>query len=111
MLGGIAGHQVEKNTRTVTRYDISVRMDNGEHRVVTVKDAPMWREGDRVAIRDGQLVAPQADQPAPYPSSGAARFDGSRQQRAGAAAPAAATVVSSAAGARLRGGAQRVAHR
>ena len=35
----------------------------------------MWREGDRVAIRDGQLVAPpQADQPAPYPSSGAARF-------------------------------------
>ena len=74
VLGGIAGHQVEKNTLTVTRYDISVRMDNGEHRVVTVKDAPMWREGDRVAIRDGQLVAPQADQPAPYSSSGAARF-------------------------------------
>ena len=59
VLGGIAGHQVEKNTRTVTRYDISVRMDNGEHRVVTVRmrrcgaGATAWRS------RDGQLVAPQ----------------------------------------------------
>ena len=78
VLGGIAGNQVEKNTRTVTRYEVSVRMDNGEHRVVTVKEAPTWREGDRVAIRDGQLLAPEGDQSAPYPSNGqgggAARF-------------------------------------
>lgn len=78
VLGGIAGHQVEKNTRTVTRYEVSVRMDDGEHRVIALKEAPAWREGDRVAVRDGRLVAPEGAQPEPYSSNdqagSAARF-------------------------------------
>lgn len=78
VLGGIAGHQVEKTTRTVTRYEVSVRMDDGEHRVIALKEAPAWREGDRVAVRNGRLVSPEGAQPEPYSSNeqvgGPARF-------------------------------------
>jgi outer membrane lipoprotein SlyB len=56
--GGYAGHQVEKNVRTSTQYEITVHMDDGGRRVLTRKEAPQWRQGDRVEVGpDGELSA------------------------------------------------------
>ncbi len=55
--GGYAGHQVEKRVRTSTQYEVVVRMDDGQRRVLTRKAAPSWRQGDRVAISpNGELA-------------------------------------------------------
>lgn len=58
VLGGIAGNQVEKKVRSTTQYEVAVRLDSGERSVVRMSRLPAWREGDRVALRDGTLVAP-----------------------------------------------------
>jgi outer membrane lipoprotein SlyB len=56
--GGYAGHQVEKNVRTSTQYQIAIRMDDGSRRVLTRHEAPSWRQGDRVEVGpDGELSA------------------------------------------------------
>jgi len=56
--GGYAGHQVEKNVRTSTEYQITVHMDDGSRRILTRKEAPQWRQGDRVEVGpDGELSA------------------------------------------------------
>jgi outer membrane lipoprotein SlyB len=56
--GGYAGHQVEKNVRTATQYQITVHMDDGSRRTLTRKEAPQWRQGDRVEVApDGELSA------------------------------------------------------
>lgn len=56
--GGYAGHQVEKNMRSTTHYEITVRMEDGERRVLTRRDPPVWRQGDRVEVSpNGELTA------------------------------------------------------
>lgn len=56
--GGYAGHQVEKNMRSTTHYEIAVRMDDGQRRVLTRRDQPVWRQGDRVEVSpNGELTA------------------------------------------------------
>lgn len=57
VLGGIAGNQVEKNVRSSTRYEVTLRMDDGSRRVVTENAQPGWREGDRVRLTNGHLSA------------------------------------------------------
>lgn len=54
--GAYAGHQVEKTQRTVSRWDVGVRMENGEYRTVSLDSAPPWRTGDRVRLQGGRLV-------------------------------------------------------
>jgi outer membrane lipoprotein SlyB len=53
--GGLVGHKVESGSRDKV-YEVVVRMDDGSHRTVTYKSQPPVREGDRVRLRDGQLV-------------------------------------------------------
>lgn len=53
--GGLAGHKVESKTRDKV-YEVIVRMDDGSHRTITYQSEPPVREGDRVRLRDGQLV-------------------------------------------------------
>jgi outer membrane lipoprotein SlyB len=53
--GGLLGHKVESNNRDNV-YEVIVRMDDGTHRTVTYKSPPPVRQGDRVRLRDGQLV-------------------------------------------------------
>jgi len=53
--GGMAGHKVEEKHRDKV-YEVIVRMDDGSHRTVTYQSSPPVREGDRVRLRDGQLV-------------------------------------------------------
>jgi outer membrane lipoprotein SlyB len=53
--GAFTGHAVEGKTRDKI-YEVAVRMDDGSVRTVTYKSQPPLREGDRVRLRDGQLV-------------------------------------------------------
>ena len=51
--GGFAGNEVEKHVRTVTVYEVAVRMDNGTLRTVETKTAPPI--GKPVTLRKGLL--------------------------------------------------------
>jgi outer membrane lipoprotein SlyB len=53
--GAYAGHQVEKNTKNVTTYEVTVRMDNGSPRTFNYDVEPGFRAGDRVRFVDGRL--------------------------------------------------------
>jgi outer membrane lipoprotein SlyB len=51
--GGFAGNAIEKHVRTVTVYEVGVRMDNGSLRMVETKSAPPI--GKPVTLRRGVL--------------------------------------------------------
>lgn len=53
--GGLVGHKVEAGSRDKV-YEVVVRMDDGSRRTVTYKSPPPVKEGERVRLRDGQLV-------------------------------------------------------
>lgn len=63
VLGGFAGNEVERRARTISHYQVTVRMDDGTRRVITEQSAPSWRVGDPVRIRNGEIVG--AGQTAP----------------------------------------------
>lgn len=54
--GAYGGHQVEKNVKKGTRYDVNVRMNDGTMRTVSYEIEPGFRAGDRVRMVDGKLV-------------------------------------------------------
>ncbi len=54
--GAYAGHQVEKNIKKGTRYDVNVRMNDGTVRTVSYDTEPGFKSGDRVRIIDGKLT-------------------------------------------------------
>ncbi|MGJ7488279.1 glycine zipper 2TM domain-containing protein [Variovorax sp. LT2P21] len=58
--GGYAGHTIEKRTRTETRYQVSVRMDDGRLRTVETRTAPpigkpVTLQGDVLRPADGRV--------------------------------------------------------
>ena len=53
--GGYAGHQVEKNVRSVKSYEVQVRMEDGSLRAVSSPTQPNWRPGDRVRVDGGSI--------------------------------------------------------
>lgn len=55
--GAFAGHEIERNVRKKTRYEVSVRMEDGSLRTVTQDAAPGWRVGERVRVLDNRIVA------------------------------------------------------
>ncbi|MCC8394387.1 glycine zipper 2TM domain-containing protein [Paraburkholderia sp. MMS20-SJTR3] len=55
--GGLAGNSVEKHLRSSTSYSVRVRMENGHTRYFTYHDAPPFRDGQRVRVENGTLVA------------------------------------------------------
>ena len=55
--GAFAGHEIERNVRKKTRYEISVRMEDGSVRTLSQDTAPAWRIGDHVRVINNQLVA------------------------------------------------------
>ena len=56
VIGAIAGHEIEKNVKKVTRYRIALRMDDGTRQVLTLDAAIGVAAGDKVKIVDGTLV-------------------------------------------------------
>ena len=60
--GGLAGHEIEKNVRKETVYEVRVRMDDGSLRTLMQKTAPT--PGARVTVEGNELQtmrAPQGD--------------------------------------------------
>jgi outer membrane lipoprotein SlyB len=53
--GGYAGHQIEKQNRTTTTYQVRVRMEDGVVRTFAFDTQPQWTAGDRVRVVNGQL--------------------------------------------------------
>lgn len=56
--GAVVGNQVEKNQSqpAVAAYDVTVRLDSGESRVITVSDPGGLAIGDRVRIEGYNIV-------------------------------------------------------
>ncbi|MBC8751388.1 MULTISPECIES: glycine zipper 2TM domain-containing protein [Paraburkholderia] len=55
--GGFAGNSVEKHLRSTTSYSVRVRMEDGKTRYFTYSEAPPFRDGERVRVQNGGLVA------------------------------------------------------
>ncbi len=62
VLGGLAGNEAERRYRTISHYQITVKLEDGTRRVIEQQSAPVWRVGDPVRVRNGQIVA-GAEQP------------------------------------------------
>ncbi|APA84469.1 glycine zipper 2TM domain-containing protein [Paraburkholderia sprentiae WSM5005] len=55
--GGLAGNSVEKHLRSTTSYSVRVHMADGKTRYFTYREAPPLRDGERVRVENGGLVA------------------------------------------------------
>ena len=53
--GGYAGNEVEKRSKSTKSYEVTVHMDNGSTRVVSLASESTWQAGDHVKIVDGTL--------------------------------------------------------
>jgi len=62
VLGGLAGNEAERRYRTISHYQITVKLEDGTRRVIEQQNAPVWRVGDPVRVRNGQIIA-GAEQP------------------------------------------------
>jgi len=61
--GAVAGHEIEKSRKRYTVYDLTIKMEKGELRHVTVASRENLHPGDRVEIVDGRVL-PLSDKPA-----------------------------------------------
>ena len=55
--GAFAGHQVEKNMKSTTTYDVTVKMDDGAVRTFPYDAQPAFQAGSRVRVVNGTLAA------------------------------------------------------
>ena len=55
--GAFAGHQVEKNMKSSTRYDVTVRMEDGTVRTFPYDSQPAFQTGSKVRVVNGALTA------------------------------------------------------
>ena len=53
--GAYAGHQIERHSRPGSRYDVVVRLPNGDRRTVAFSSAPPLKVGDSVNFADGNV--------------------------------------------------------
>lgn len=61
--GAVAGHQIEKQARATTRYEVTVRMEDGSLRTLTHAADPGVRAGDRVRVDGNAVRAVQTQTP------------------------------------------------
>ncbi|MFY9317218.1 MAG: hypothetical protein WAO95_16880 [Burkholderiales bacterium] len=52
-VGAVAGNEIEKRVKTAKSYEVTVRFDDGNSRVITEANAPSWRAGDKVRVVNG----------------------------------------------------------
>lgn len=55
--GAYAGNAIEKNMKKHTVYRVTVRMDDGRHRTLSLREAPAYAVGDRVRVANGRITA------------------------------------------------------
>ena len=55
--GAYAGHQVEKNKNAVMVYQVTINMEEGKDRTITLSNPPKFQEGDKVNVKtvDGKV--------------------------------------------------------
>ena len=58
--GAAAGHEIEKQRKSTTVFDVTVRMSNGELRHLTVPPGDNLQPGDRVEVVQGRIL-PMSD--------------------------------------------------
>ena len=54
--GAYAGHQVEKNAKSKTQYQVIVKLETGETRTFTYNAASAYKVGDKIKIVDKKLT-------------------------------------------------------
>ena len=54
--GAYAGHQVEKNAKSKTQYQVIVKLETGESRTFTYNAATAYKVGDKIKIVDKKLT-------------------------------------------------------
>ena len=54
--GAVLGNTVEKNAKTVSSYEVRVRMDDNTFQTVRYDVMPGVREGDKVRIENGRIL-------------------------------------------------------
>ncbi len=54
--GAFAGHQVEKNMKSSTRYEVTVKMDDGAVRTFPFDTQPSFQAGSKVRVVNGNLT-------------------------------------------------------
>jgi len=54
--GAIAGSEIEKNTKKRYAYRVTVRMDDGSFRTISLSSPPTLGVGDKVRVVEGKLV-------------------------------------------------------
>jgi len=54
--GAYAGHQVEKNQKSTTSYQVVIKMDAGNTRYFNFSNPTSYKSGDKVKIVDGKLT-------------------------------------------------------
>lgn len=55
--GAYAGHQIEKNVKSSTRYEVTVKMDDGSTRTFSYDTQPSFQAGSKVRVVNGTLTA------------------------------------------------------
>jgi len=55
--GAYAGNQIEKNKNKKAYYEVTVRLDSGVTKSVSMSSAPTVKEGERVKVVDGNRLA------------------------------------------------------
>lgn len=53
--GALAGNHIEKRVKSISGYEVVVRMDDGSSRVIHEADQPAWRRGDHVKVVNGAI--------------------------------------------------------
>lgn len=53
--GAVAGNMIEKQVKSTAGHEITVLLEDGSRRVITVAGAPVWRPGDRVKVINGAI--------------------------------------------------------
>ena len=54
--GAYAGHQVEKNQKTTTSYQVIVKMEDGKSRTFNFSKETSYRVGDKIKVVEGKLT-------------------------------------------------------
>ena len=55
--GAYAGHQIEKNAKSTTRYDVIVKMEDGSTRTFSYESQPAFQTGSKVKVVNGALTS------------------------------------------------------
>jgi outer membrane lipoprotein SlyB len=54
--GAYAGHQTERNIKSRMRYQVLVKLENGQSRTFTYNSPTSYRVGDKIKVDAGKLV-------------------------------------------------------